>query len=327
MKTVAFGRDAVQVSEIGLGCWQLGDRWGEVKLEAAESILLEALDNGISLFDTADVYGDGRSETIIGDVLKSQKDRVFIATKVGRSSDLFPDRYSRQGLRDCIEGSLKRLRRESLDLVQLHCLPEVVLKQGGVFEWLRELTKEGKIQRFGASVESISEAETCLRLAPDLYSLQIILNLFRQKPVTALLPAAKAANVAIIARLPLASGLLTGKLNLASRFQQTDHRWFNRDGQKFNVGETFAGLPFEKGVQLVGKLQDLVPDGYTMTQLALRWLLDHESVSVIIPGASKPGQTSDNAAISGLAPLSPELHQKLDQFYEQQVHSHIRGPY
>jgi aryl-alcohol dehydrogenase-like predicted oxidoreductase len=319
-----LGKTQIKVSEMGLGCWQMGADWGEVSEDTAFAIMQAAVDHGVTFFDTADVYGSGRSESLIGRFLKQTSINVRVATKFGRT--VYPDGYTAQAMQKGIEASLKRLGVEALDLVQLHCIPMAVMQDGSVFDWLRQLKQDGKILNFGASVESVDEAMVCLA-HEDLASLQIIFNIFRQKPVQALLPAAKANNVGIIVRLPLVSGLLAGKMTLASTFADTDHRQYNRDGQCFNVGETFAGLRFEKGVELADQVKTWVPDGMTMAQMAMRWILDHEAVSVLIPGASRPGQAMDNARTSDLVPLSQDLHKELSEFYTQEVHDHIRGPY
>lgn len=319
-----LGKTQIKVSEMGLGCWQMGADWGEVPEDTAFEIMKAAVDQGVTFFDTADVYGNGRSETLIGRFLKQTAATVRVATKFGRT--VYPDGYTEQAMREGIEASLERLGVDALDLVQLHCIPMAVMQDGSVFDWLRQLKQDGKILDFGASVESVDEAMVCLA-QKDLASLQIIFNIFRQKPIQTLLPQAKANNVAIIVRLPLASGLLAGKMTLASTFAQSDHRHYNRDGQCFNVGETFAGLTFETGVALADQLKAWVPEGMTMAQMAMRWILDHEAVSVLIPGASRPEQVKDNARTSGLPPLSQALHTTLRDFYAQDVHSHIRGPY
>ena len=327
MKTRLFG-DGVRVSEVGLGCWQLGGSdWGEVGEEEALSILRGAADSGVTFFDTADVYGGGRSESVIGTFLKQTKESFFVATKLGRADDPGgPANYTREAVRAHTEASLKRLGVETLDLTQLHCVPTEVLEDGEVFEWLRELKQEGKIARFGASVESMEEAQICLAQG-DLSALQIIFNLLRQKPITTLFEKAKQQNVALIVRLPLASGLLTGKYQKDTEFAPGDHRTYNRDGQAFNVGETFAGLPFGRGVELADALKPLVPEGMTLAQMALRWCLDFDAVTAIIPGAKSPAMAEANAAVRALPPLSPALHDQLTRFYDTQVAAHIRGPY
>ncbi|MFC1738934.1 aldo/keto reductase, partial [Planctomycetota bacterium] len=322
----AFGKNGFECSKVGLGCWQIGSEWGFIQDEAAMQILNTAYENGVTFFDTADVYGDGRSETFVGEFIKDKKDKVFVATKVGRSDSLYPDKYSERGVRECVEASLRRLGVDALDLIQLHCVPASVMKQADIFEWLRKFKEEGKIKNFGASVESMDEALLCLG-QEGLCSLQIIFNIFRQKPIEKVLGEAQKEDVAIIVRLPLASGLLAGKFTKESKFAEDDHRNFNRDGQEFNVGETFAGLPFEKGVELADELRSFVPEGMTMAELALRWILDFDAVSVIIPGASRPQQAAANAKVSELSPLDKDLHEKLRDFYEAKVKSYIRGKY
>ncbi|HMV86111.1 MAG TPA: aldo/keto reductase [Blastocatellia bacterium] len=321
-----FNHTDFSCAEIGLGCWQLGGGdWGEVSDEQAFDILAQAVDLGVNFFDTADVYGGGRSETLIGRFLKSTPAEVFVATKLGRLG-IYPDKYTEATVRAATEESLRRLQTEALDLTQLHCIPTEVMRQGEVFDWLRTLKQEGKIKSFGASVESMEEALICLE-QDGLSSLQIIFNVFRQKPIAELFAAAKAKSVALIVRLPLASGLLGGKLTKQSGFAAGDHRNYNRDGQFFNVGETFAGLPFETGVELADELRQLVPEDMTMAQWAMRWILDYDAVTVVIPGATKPQQVADNIAVSQLPPLGEEVHRRLQAFYQEKVVPHIRGPY
>jgi len=325
MNKRAFGTTGAVVGEVGLGCWQLGGDWGTVEEETAFRILETAVEMGVSFWDTANVYGGGRSETLIGRFRKTHPAQVFVATKLGRG-EIYPNGYTRAAVRQATEESLRRLGVEALDLTQLHCIPMAALQRGDVFDWLRELKQEGKIRNWGASVESMDEASVCL--AQDgLASLQIIFNIFRQKPIQALFPQARAKGVAIIVRLPLASGLLSGKFTAETHFAASDHRNYNRDGQAFNVGETFAGLPFEKGVELADGLKPMVPTGLNMAQMALRWILDHEAVSAIIPGASRPEQVRSNAAAPGLAPLGEALHARLEAYYQEKVHPFIRGPY
>ncbi len=325
MNNRIFGKTGAVAGEVGLGCWQLGGDWGTVEEETAFRILETAVDMGVSFWDTANVYGGGRSETLIGRYLKAHPAQIFVSTKLGRGA-IYPNGYTRAAVRQATEESLRRLRVEALDLTQLHCIPMAALQQGDVFDWLRELQQEGKIRNWGASVESMDEALVCLE-QEGLASLQIIFNIFRQKPIQALFPQAQAKRVAIIVRLPLASGLLSGKFTAETHFAASDHRNYNRDGQAFNVGETFAGLPFEKGVELADGLKSMVPAGLSMAQMALRWILDHDAVSVIIPGASRPDQVRSNAAASALAPLSEPLHAELQAYYQDKVHPFIRGPY
>lgn len=328
MKQRNFGGDNVQVSEVGLGTWQIGGSWGEVSEDESLSILREAYNNGVNFFDTADVYGNGRSETLIGKFLQQTgANDIFVATKLGRRGQLTdPSNYSLETMRSYTERSLQNLGVDSLDLTQLHCIPTEELRKGDVFDGLRALRSEGKIKRFGASVESMEEALICLE-QEGVASLQIIFNIFRQKPITELFDAAQQKGVALIVRLPLASGLLSGKMSKDTHFEKEDHRNFNRDGQAFNVGETFAGLPFEKGVEFADAIKPLVPEGMTMAQMSLRWILDFPAVTTIIPGASKTAQVHSNVSASELPPLSEELHAKLRELYESQVKENIRGPY
>ncbi len=327
MRQRPFGNSGVQVGEIGLGAWQIGGSWGEVAEETAFAILREALEQGVNFFDTADVYGDGRSETLIGRFLRQHPAPVFVATKLGRGGNPgWPGNFTLDAMRAHTEASLRRLDVESLDLTQLHCIPTEALRRGEVFDHLRTLRDEGKIRRFGASVESMEEALICLE-QPGLASLQIIFNLFRQKPIDTLFQQVQARGVALIVRLPLASGLLSGRMSRETRFSPEDHRNFNRDGQAFNVGETFAGLPFEVAVDLAERLRPLVPGGMTMAQMALRWILDHPAVSVVIPGASRPDQVRANVSAAELPPLPDSLHAELRRLYEEHVREHIRGPY
>lgn len=329
MKNRIFaGPPARSVSEIGLGCWQLGGGdWGAVSDESAFAILRAAVDHGITFIDTADVYGAGRSETLIGHFLRDTGRRdLFVATKFGRGGDLFPDKYTEAGVRRAVENSLQRLGVEALDLTQLHCVPPAVLRAGEIFGWLRRLRAEGKIRAFGASVESVEEGMLCLA-QEGVASLQVIFNVFRQLPAEVLLPAAQRQGVAIIVRLPLASGVLAGKFTRATQFAPSDHRHYNRDGAAFNVGETFAGLPFERAVELADRLKPLVPDGWTLAQAAQRWILDHPAVTTVITGASRVDQVAANASVSALPALPSGLQATLAEFYRDEVRAHIRGPY
>jgi len=327
MNTRIFGSTGFAAGEVGLGTWQLGGDWGEVSDATALATLRAAHEAGTNFFDTADVYGAGRSEQLIGRFLKESRAKVFVATKLGRFGvPGWPQNFTRDAVRRHTEASLRRLGVAALDLTQLHCVPPDVLRRGELFGWLRELQAEGKIRAFGASVESMDEALWCVG-QEGCASLQIIFNLFRQKPIAALFNAARVRGTAFIVRLPLASGLLAGKFTAATRFPASDHRNYNRDGQAFNVGETFAGLPFARGVALADTLRPLVPAGLTMAEMALRWCLDYDAISVIIPGAKNADQARANARVSSLPPLPRELHQQLADFYQREVHAHIRGPY
>ncbi len=327
MRERTFDSSGLSVSEIGLGTWQLGADWGRVDDATTEAILQEAVQCGVNFFDTADVYGLGLSETRIANFLQRHKNKVTVATKLGRFPEMDgSDPVSLQGFRKHTERSLKRLNVDSLDLTQVHCLPTGVLRQGEVFEWLRTLKREGKIQRFGLSVESMEEAHLCLE-QEGVASLQIIFNVLRQKPAAELFDRAREKQVALIVRLPLASGLLSGRFDADTQFPQIDHRNYNRDGEHFNVGETFSGLPFAKGVELVEELKALVPEGMSLEQMALRWILDFEAVTVVIPGATRPEQVRSNCSASHLAPLSEAQHAALRSFYSEKVAPHIRGKY
>jgi len=330
MKTRIFGRTGRAVGEIGLGTWQLGAGWGDVPDDVALATLRAAWEAGTTLFDTADVYGMGRSETLIGKFLKdlpAARSGAFVATKLGRFDPPgWPENFSRAGVRQHTEASLQRLGVDALDLTQFHCIPFDVLKRGEVFEHVRELKREGKIRDFGVSVESMEEADFCVQ-QDGVAALQIIFNIFRQKPIHTLFAEAKKRNVALLIRLPLASGLLGGKLTKTTKFPANDHRNFNRDGQQFNVGETFAGLPFEKGVELADALKPLVPAGQTLADFALRWCLDFDAVSVLIPGAKNAEQARANARASSLPRLSIALHAHLADFYAREVAAQIRGAY
>jgi aryl-alcohol dehydrogenase-like predicted oxidoreductase len=314
-----------KVSEIGLGTWQLGADWGDVNDSTAEKVLATAVENGVNFFDTADCYGEGLSEKRLGKFIKSLSSEVLIATKLGRfPRPGWPNNFSQEQFRKHTEGSLKRLGLESLDLTQVHCPPTDLLQNGEVFEWLRNLKHEGKIKQFGFSVESMEEAQICLQ-QKGVASLQIIFNIFRQKAITSIFKDALEKKVALIVRLPLASGLLSGKLNKESEFTENDHRNYNRDGQEFNVGETFSGLPFEKGLELVKDLKKLAPAN--LSQFALRWVLDFEAVTVVIPGSKNPQQVVENCAASAIVPLKDSTHKALSNFYFKDVSPHIRGKY
>jgi aryl-alcohol dehydrogenase-like predicted oxidoreductase len=326
MKRRTLGKSGLTVSEIGLGCWQLGGDFGPIDEERAMATMQAASRAGISFFDTADVYGGGRSETLVGRHIADGAERPVVATKVGRSSDLFPhSSYEFDVVRSHLLGSLERLGVGSLDLIQLHCVPFEILKRGAVFDIMNRLQAEGLCKHWGASVETIEEAKLCLA-QEQLVSLQIIFNLFRQDAAWELFPEAQAANVGIIVRLPLASGLLTGKFRADHIFGATDHRNFNRDGQFFSVGETLSGLTLATGADLAAELSEYAPEGWSLADLSLRWILDFPAVSTVIAGCSRPEQVAQNARASDLPPLSPELHGRLKAFYLSRVRSHIRCP-
>lgn len=318
--------DGGPVSRIGLGCWQLGDDcWGDVSEDTAQSILREAYEAGVTFFDTADVYGGGLSESRIGRFLRETDADVTVATKIGRFGEPgWPLNFTRDAIRKHTEASLKRLGVDALDLVQLHCIPTEALVQGEVFEFLRELQTEGRIKAWGVSVESVEEGLLCLT-QPGLASLQVIFNALRQKPAHVLLPRAKQMGVSIIVRLPLASGILAGKYTADTIFPANDHRNWNQDGGAFHVGETFNGIPFVEAVAFADELKTSLPEGWPLADAALRWILDHEAVTTIIPGASKPGQAARNVAALNLPPLPDTVKEAWAKLYNEQVEKTIRG--
>jgi len=324
MNTRKLGKTGYEVSEIGLGTWQLGESFGPVSDESANDILRTARSLDVSFWDTADVYGGGQSENRIGAF--KDKQGVRVATKLGRNGDIFPGRtgYTRNAMKQSLAGSLKRLGVETLDLAQLHTLPTEVLKDGEVFNIMDDLRDEGMMRHWGASVENVEEALIAMR-ADGCTTLQIIFNLFRQDYITEVFPEATRRNVGIIVRLPLASGLLSGKWTRDHKFAATDHRSFNANGERFNVGETFSGLPFETGVALADQLKQLVPSGVKLSQFALRWILDQPAVSTIIAGVTRPDQLRSNADAAKLDPVEPALAEKLKDWYADKVKPAIRG--
>ncbi|WP_404400168.1 aldo/keto reductase [Pelagibacterium halotolerans] len=323
MKMRRLGKTGYEVTEIGLGCWQLGGDFGPMDDEDAGAILANAARLGVTFWDTADVYGGGLSEHRIG-TYYGKPDGLVIATKVGRSGALFPDKYTCSGVRECLKESARRLCVETIDLVQLHCVPPEILKDGEIFDWLDDFKSEGLIRHYGASVETIEEAFVCLE-HDGLATLQIIFNLFRQDANKELFEAATKKDVGIIVRLPLASGLLSGKFTKETVFQPTDHRNYNRDGTAFSVGETFGGIPFEKGVELAEGLRQFIPGSMSMADFALRWILDHPAVSTVITGVSRPEQISANVEAASVPPLEGEIHAQVAAYYENEVRPHIRG--
>lgn len=318
-----FGKTGWQVSEIGFGAWQIGASWGDVSEADAVAALNAAIDGGLNFIDTADVYGDGRSERIIASVLKHRKEDIRVVSKAGRRLPAqAPEGYTRENLTGWIERTLKNLEIETLDLVQLHCPHPTVYYRPEVFGYLDDLVKAGKIRHYGVSVERVEEAVKAVEY-PGVASVQIIFNIFRQRPAERFFALAKEKDVAILARVPLASGLLTGKLSAASQFSADDHRNFNRHGEAFDVGETFAGVPFEVGLEAVEALRPLVPGGATMAQFALRWILMFDAVSVVIPGARNAAQAAGNVAASALAPLSPQVMEKVADIYARLIKPHV----
>jgi aryl-alcohol dehydrogenase-like predicted oxidoreductase len=324
MQSIPFGRTGRMTTRIGFGAWAIGGTWGEVSLEDAKATLHAALDAGMTFVDTADVYGDGRSERIIREVLAERPgERPFVATKAGRRlSPHVAEGYTGAALEGFIDRSLMNLGVERLDLVQLHCPPTPVYADGAVFAALEAIKAKGKIADYGVSVETVEEARTAIR-QPGVVSVQIIYNLFRMKPAEVFFREAKAQNVAVIARVPLASGLLTGKMSRDSAFAADDHRNFNRNGEAFDKGETFSGVPFDVALEAVEELRPLVPQGATMAAFALRWILMEEAVSVVIPGAKSPVQAKANAAAAGLEALSPAVMEQAREIYARLVRPHV----
>lgn len=320
-----LGFTEFEISEIGLGCWQLGGDFGPMQDQRAHDILQTAVDQGINFFDTADVYGGGRSEIHVGNELGAKKE-IIIATKYGRDGNTYPDKYSLSDMRNSIKRAQDRLQRDVIDLIQLHCVPPQVLQKGDIFDWLRSVQQEGLIKHFGASVETMDEAILCAQQS-GMASLQIIFNMLRQRPKEQLFDLAVQNQVGIIVRLPLASGLLSGKYSATSTFAEGDHRNYNRDGAAFSVGETFSGIKFEKGLQIIEDLKQFKPASYSMAQFAVRWILDHPAVSTVIAGASSPQQVQENVSVSSLAPLDAKSHEKLYDYFVKEVESHIRGVY
>jgi aryl-alcohol dehydrogenase-like predicted oxidoreductase len=311
------------VRPLGLGAWQLGGDWGQVGEDDALAVLATALEEGVDFVDTADVYGDGRSEQLIGRFLREHPDAgITVATKMGRRVDQVPGNYTEANFRAWNDRSRANLGVDTLDLVQLHAPPTPVYSDDAVYDALDRMVAEGRIAAYGVSVETVAEALTAIA-RPHVASVQIILNCFRQKPLDEVLPAARAAGVAIVARVPLASGLLSGKYDEHTTFAPDDHRNFNRHGEAFDVGETFAGVPYEVGLQAVRELAPLVPEGTTTAQFALRWILDQPGVTVVIPGARNPEQVRANVAAAGLPPLTAEQQAGVRDVYDRLVRPHV----
>ncbi|WP_407270199.1 aldo/keto reductase [Radiobacillus sp. PE A8.2] len=327
MKYRKLGNTGLNVSELSFGTWAIGGSWGKTSDEEALNGLSRAMDAGVNFFDTADVYGDGHSEELLAKATKGKEDKIHVATKFCRAGDIHDlQTYSEQSVTDYCDASLKRLEREQIDLFQIHCPPFEILKEGSVFEVLDKLQAQGKIRNYGVSVETVEEALFCLE-QPNVSTLQVIFNIFRQKPMDELFPKALEKGVGILARVPLASGLLTGKFNSNHQFESDDHRNFNRDGDAFNVGETFAGLPFEKGVELSRQLEWIATDRGNMTRASLKWILEHEAISTVIPGFKTVKQVEDNLEAVKVPDFTDKEMQRLMDFYNNEIHQHIRGAY
>ncbi len=320
-----LGRTGWNISTIGFGSWGIGgDAWGSTDDKTSLAALHRAIELGINFIDTADVYGDGHSEQLIAQVRKSHTEQLIIATKAGRRlNPHVAEGYNRQNLTSFVERSLRNLQTESLDLLQLHCPPSPVYDMPEVFAALDGLVQQGKVRFYGVSVERVDEALKAITY-PNVQSVQIIFNMFRMKPAEQFFAAARERQVGILARVPLASGLLTGKLTRQSQFSPNDHRSFNRHGESFDQGETFSGVDYEIGLQAVEQLQALVPAGATMAQLALRWILMFPEVSTAIPGAKNPQQAEDNVAAANLATLSKETMQRVQEVYDTYIRSQVQ---
>lgn len=314
-----LGRTGYKVSEVSFGAWAIGGSWGTVSEEDAIAALHKAIDLGVNFIDTADVYGDGRSERLIGQVLKERPEQVIVATKAGRRlSPHVADGYNKQNLSAFVERSLKNLNTDCLDLVQLHCPPTEVYYRPEVFGALDELVTEGKIRYYGVSVEKVEEALAAMNYE-GVQSVQIIFNMFRHRPAELFFDLAKQNKVGILARVPLASGLLTGKMKKTTEFATDDHRNFNRHGESFDVGETFSGVDYETGLQAVEEIRALVPENATMAQTALRWILMFDAVTCVIPGAKNPSQAEDNANASQLPAFTRDQMQIVEDVYNKYV--------
>ena len=309
-----LGRTGWKVSEIGLGTWAMGSSWGAVDDSQSLATLNRALDLGVNFFDTADVYG---SEPLLGQLRRQRSEPFYIATKLGVRLNPDPRAYNRKNMTASVEGSLRDLGVETIDLMQLH-VPPPEAYNAEVFGILDELVEAGKIRHYGVSVERIAEAEKALEF-PGIQSVQIIFNIFRQRPAESFFPKAKSRGVGILARVPLASGLLTGKMTRATTFSADDHRSYNREGEAFDKGETFAGVDYETGLRTVEELRPLVPAGATMAQLALRWILMHDGITATIPGAKTPEQARSNAAAADLPPLPAATMERIAELYATRV--------
>jgi len=319
MKYRELGRTGWKVSEISFGAWAIGGAWGNVDDKESLAALHAALDGGVNFFDTADVYGDGHSERLMAKLRQERKEKFYIATKAGRRlPQQTPEGYSRKNLTAWVERNLKNLDTDAIDLLQLHCPPTGVFYMPEVFGILDDLVKAGKLRHYGVSVEKVEEALKAIEF-PNVQTIQIIFNIFRQRPAELFFPEAQRRKVGILARVPLASGLLSGKITRASKFAKDDHRNFNRHGEAFDRGETFSGVDFETGLKAVEELKALAPAGASLAQLALRWILEFPAVTCAIPGAKRPAQVAENIAASDLLPLSKATLKKIDALYDAQI--------
>ncbi len=317
MKYRKFGSLDWNVSEIGLGCWQIGADWGEVSEDKAKEVLKSSFENGVNFFDTADVYGMGRSEKFVGEFIKSLSERIYVATKAGRQINphVAEGYYNKELMESYVDQSLSNLNVETIDLLQMHCPPTEVYSSDHTFDMLDHLVSKGKIQHYGFSVQTVDEALACIK-RPNTKSIQVIFNIFRQKPAEKLFEIAKEKKVAIIVRVPLASGLLTGKFSKDSSFAPDDHRNYNINGDAFDVGETFSGVNFNKALDAVEDLKNILPTDITLSQLSLRWILMHDAVSVVIPGAKNKDHVNLNTSSSNINEIS-SLMDKISNIYTE----------
>ena len=317
MKYRKFGSLDWNVSEIGLGCWQIGADWGEVREDKAKEVLKSSFENGVNFFDTADVYGMGRSEKFVGEFIKSVSERIYVATKAGRQINphVAEGYYNKELMESYVDQSLSNLNVETIDLLQMHCPPTEVYSSDHTFDMLDHLVSKGKIQHYGFSVQTVDEALACIK-RPNTKSIQVIFNIFRQKPAEKLFEIAKEKKVAIIVRVPLASGLLTGKFSKDSSFAPDDHRNYNINGDAFDVGETFSGVNFNKALDAVEDLKSILPTDITLSQLSLRWILMHDAVSVVIPGAKNKDHVNLNTSSSNINEIS-SLMDKISNIYTE----------
>lgn len=320
-----LGRTGWKVSEISFGAWAIGGDWGQVDDKDSIAALERAIELGVNFIDTADVYGDGRSERLVGEVKRRHRDQIYIATKAGRRlSPHNAEGYNKKNIEAFVDRSLKNLKMEALDLLQLHCPPTAVYYRPDLFSALDELVTAGKLRHYGVSVEKVEEAMKAIEY-PNVQSVQIIFNIFRQRPAELFFPEAKRRKVGILARVPLASGLLTGKLKRDSRFEATDHREYNRHGESFDRGETFSGVDFETGLAAVEELRALEPEGMSLTQFALRWILMFDAVTCAIPGAKNPQQAEDNIAAAEKPALSEATMKKVRELYDGRIRALVHN--
>jgi len=317
-----LGKTGMKISEVSFGGWAIGGTWGQVDDDVSMKALEAAIDGGINFFDTADVYGNGRSERLIGKLKKSQKDRIYIASKAGRKNNPhIAAGYNLANITQYVNASLKNLDVECIDLLQLHCPPSDVYDNDTFFGELNSLVTAGKIANLGVSVERVDEALKAIEY-DNVKTVQIVFNMFRHKPIEVLFEKAKAKNIGIITRVPLASGLLTGKMTLNTKFEADDHRSFNRNGESFDKGETFSGVPYEKGLIAVEALKKIKPEGITMAQFALAWILQHDCVSCVIPGGRTPEQVSQNVASSNIK-LEPQVMASVKGIYDEMIKTYV----